>query len=145
MSIGERIAEERKRLGFTQAAFAERLGVSLSSQKRYEIDDRSPDVHYVGALAEAGADVAYVMMGTRSPQDQLRFYSKFDRNAAEILALTALHLDVENFADAVSQIPEDSPQFWRDIVYALIENSPTLQEVIKIESDRTGKRKKLPR
>ena len=145
MSIGERIAEERKRLGFTQAAFAQRLGVSLSSQKRYEIDDRSPDIHYVGAMAEVGSDVAYIIMGTRATKDQVRFYSKFDRDTSEQLALTALHLDVENFADAVSQIPEDSPQFWRDIVYALIENSPTLQEAIKIESARTGKRKKLPR
>lgn len=138
MSIGERIAEERKRLGITQASFADKLGVSLSSQKRYETNDRSPDIDYVGALVEVGADVAYIMTGTRTPQDRLRFFSKFDRDAAELLALSALHLDIDGFADAVSEISaaEDSPQFWRDVVYALIQNSPTLQEVIK---DRVGK------
>lgn len=141
MSIGERIAEERKRLGFTQAAFAERLGVSLSSQKRYEVNDRLPDIDYVGALVEVGADVAFIMMGTRTPQDRLRFFSKFDRDTAELLALTALHLDVESFATAVGEIttPEDSPQFWRDVVNALVKNSPTLQEVITGEITYTKK------
>ena len=139
MSIGERIAEERKRLRLTQAVFAEKLGVSLSSQKRYEINNRAPNVHYIGAIAEIGVDVAYVMTGSHDPRKRLSFAVAFDRLAAETLALAALDLDTESFADAVSTIQCDSKEYFSAVLDALIKNSSPLQ-------DRLGvlKRKNAP-
>lgn len=63
MNIGERIARERKRLGQSQAGFAKKVGVSLSSQKRYESGERTPDVEYLAAIAPVGIDINYVLNG----------------------------------------------------------------------------------
>lgn len=63
MSIGERIAEERKRMGLSQSAFAELVGISFSSQRRYESGSRDPDTSYLDSLRKNGVDVQYVMTG----------------------------------------------------------------------------------
>lgn len=73
MTVAQRIAEERKRLGLSQAAFADAVGVSLSSQKRYEKGEREPDTAYLSALAGFGVDVGYVMGYTQSkPEEKLQ-------------------------------------------------------------------------
>lgn len=61
MGISDRIVSERKRLGLSQAKFAQCAGVSLSTQKRYEKGERAPDTAYLEALAKEGVDVNYVM------------------------------------------------------------------------------------
>jgi transcriptional regulator with XRE-family HTH domain len=63
MNICERITKERKRLGESQAAFAKKVGVSLSSQKRYETGERTPDVEYLAVIASIGVDINYVLNG----------------------------------------------------------------------------------
>jgi len=63
VTIGKRIAEERKRLGFTQAQFAKLTGVSFSSQRRYEDGRSAPDTDYLDALARIGVDYFYVLTG----------------------------------------------------------------------------------
>lgn len=70
MGIGERIAESRRRLGLSQTAFAERVGVSLSSQKRYEGGEREPDTSYIKSLRSLGVDVEYVLTGETSSDAQ---------------------------------------------------------------------------
>lgn len=62
--VGARLAEERKRLGLSQAAFAEFVGVSFSSQRRYENGERSPDTDYLDALRKRRIDTDYVVTGT---------------------------------------------------------------------------------
>lgn len=61
MSVGKRIAEERKRLGLSQAAFAALVGVSFSTQRRYEDGRSAPPTTYLNAAGEVGVDVGYVM------------------------------------------------------------------------------------
>ncbi len=61
MAIGKRIAEERKRLRLNQADFAQRAGVSFSSQRRYEDGRSAPDTAYLEALAQMGVDVGFVV------------------------------------------------------------------------------------
>lgn len=144
MSIGDRITEERKRLRFTQAAFANKLGISLSSQKRYETNNGVPDLHYMAGLAELDVDVAYVMTGSRTPRERLRFLSGFERMSAELFALTALHLDVGGFADSVEAITaiEGTPEFLSLVIDALIENSPPLQERLGTKKIKSASAKK---
>lgn len=64
--IGLRIREERERLGLNQTDFGLGVGVSRGTQKAYELENNSPDLRYVAALENAGADVKYVISGRRS-------------------------------------------------------------------------------
>lgn len=67
LNIGERLKEERVRLGFNQADFAAFAGVAKTSQFNYEKGDRSPDAAYLAAVGEKGVDVLYVVSGERKP------------------------------------------------------------------------------
>lgn len=66
MGIGDRLKEERERLGFNQTEFAAKAGASKNSQYNYEKGERSPDASYLAAVAEQGVDVLYVVTGQRS-------------------------------------------------------------------------------
>ncbi|WP_028696140.1 helix-turn-helix domain-containing protein [Pseudomonas cremoricolorata] len=65
MNIGERLREERVRLGLNQADFAAIAGVTKTSQFNYEKGERSPDAAYLAALALHGVDILYVVTGER--------------------------------------------------------------------------------
>lgn len=66
VASGERLREERQRLGLSQTAFGELAGVTKKSQALYESGDRSPDGVYFAAAAAAGVDIRYVITGQRS-------------------------------------------------------------------------------
>lgn len=68
LNIGERLKEERVRLGFNQAEFAAFGGVAKTSQFNYEKGDRSPDADYLAAVSAKGVDILYVVTGERKPQ-----------------------------------------------------------------------------
>ena len=57
MGIGERLKEERERLGFSQTEFAAVAGASKNSQYNYEKGERCPDAAYLAAVAEKGVDI----------------------------------------------------------------------------------------
>lgn len=64
----ERLKEERLRLGLSQPAFGELVGVGKPAQIRYEKGERSPDSDYLQAAAAAGCDVLYLLTGRREPK-----------------------------------------------------------------------------
>jgi len=66
LNIGERLREERARLGLNQGDFAAVAKVSKTTQFNYEKGERSPDAAYLEAVAAAGVDVLYVLTGNRS-------------------------------------------------------------------------------
>lgn len=66
MSIGERLREERERLGFTQPAFAGLAETTKKSQIDYEKDLTQPKAGYLAAIAKVGADVQYIVTGVCS-------------------------------------------------------------------------------
>lgn len=68
MAIGERLKQERSRLGFSQTDLAGVGGVGKTTQINYEKGERSPDAGYLAAVAEKGVDVLYVVTGERKPQ-----------------------------------------------------------------------------
>ena len=78
MSVGARLREERRRLGYTQEAFAGLGNVGRKSQHRYEAGTRSPDANYLEAIAAAGADIAYIVIGVSCD----RFYLPSERGDA---------------------------------------------------------------
>ncbi len=65
-SIGKRFAEERKRMGMSQRAIAERIGISLKMISRYEGDKSVPSGDVLAKLAAIGADVLYILTGKRA-------------------------------------------------------------------------------
>ncbi|WP_432239920.1 helix-turn-helix domain-containing protein [Herbaspirillum robiniae] len=66
MTFGQRLKEERKRLGMTQPDFAQVGKVEKNTQLNYEQDKRSPTADYLLAIADAGVDIHYVMHGERA-------------------------------------------------------------------------------
>lgn len=66
MGIGDRLREERERLGMNQEAFGAIAGVRKQAQLLYEKGERHPDAQYLAAIAAAGADVLYILTGRRS-------------------------------------------------------------------------------
>lgn len=66
-ALGERLKEERERLGLNQADFGTIGGVNRNSQANYEKGERSPDASYMAAVAAIGVDVLYVITGARTP------------------------------------------------------------------------------
>lgn len=68
MGIGQRLKEERDRLGYNQTEFAALGGAAKNSQYNYEKGERSPDSEYLAAIAKAGADVLYIVTGERTPR-----------------------------------------------------------------------------
>lgn len=67
-SIGERLREERERLGFNQTAFGAIGGVQKQAQLKYEKGERFPDASFLEAVSKVGADVQYIVTGQRSAQ-----------------------------------------------------------------------------
>lgn len=65
VSIGDRLREERVRLGLTQPQIGEVGGVTKKTQMLYESGERAPDANYLSAIAAHGADVRYVLTGER--------------------------------------------------------------------------------
>lgn len=65
-TAGDRLKEERQRLGLNQTEFGALAGVQKQAQLKYEKCERSPDADYLGAIAKAGADIQYIVTGVRS-------------------------------------------------------------------------------
>lgn len=65
LTIGARLAEERKRLGHSQTTLGTSAGVSKVTQFKYERDETSPTADYLARAGEMGVDVLYVVTGRR--------------------------------------------------------------------------------
>lgn len=64
--VGDRLREERDRLGLNQTDFGALGSVSRGTQKAYELGTNSPDLRYLAALERAGVDVQYVLTGAKA-------------------------------------------------------------------------------
>jgi transcriptional regulator with XRE-family HTH domain len=65
-SFGQRLREERERLGIKVTDFGTQAGVQKNAQINYEADRRSPDSNYLSAAAKQGVDIYYVLTGQRT-------------------------------------------------------------------------------
>lgn len=71
-TIGERLREERVRLGMSQSAFGATAGVTKTTQINYEKGARAPDAEYLAAAHRIGVDIHYVIAGVRSAAADLQ-------------------------------------------------------------------------
>lgn len=67
-TIGDRLKEERLRLGYNQSNFAEVGGVQKNAQIKYESNQRKPDAGYLEQIAKIGCDIQYIITGVRAIQ-----------------------------------------------------------------------------
>lgn len=63
--FGDRLLAERKRLGLSQSACGQIGAVQRLTQSRYEAQTSVPDLEYVAALEQAGADALFLLSGMR--------------------------------------------------------------------------------
>ena len=126
VSFGDRLREERVRLGMNQSVFGEASGVTEKSQMLYEEGERAPDAVYLMAVSAAGVDVRYVITGHRdapaqkvpSPEEKLMLqYFREAVPAVRKAALAALlsngplnssGLNMSNLGDGNVQIGSGS-------------------------------------
>lgn len=67
MTIGDRLKEERSRLGLSQTDLGAAGGVGKTTQINYEKSSGSPDAKYLSAVATLGVDILYVVTGVPTP------------------------------------------------------------------------------
>ncbi len=113
LNIGERLREERERLGFSQSAIGAIGGVKKLAQLKYEQGERYPGADYLAAVAKVGVDTLYIVTGERSvgslTADETELLEKFRSapmavKAAAIAAVTAGSAQVkQTFHGAVGQ------------------------------------------
>ena len=65
MPIGDRLREERDRLGLSQPNFAALAGTTKQTLFSWETGKTAPDGFQLAAFAAAGVDVLYVITGER--------------------------------------------------------------------------------
>jgi len=65
LEIAGRIAEERIRLGMTQAEFGGATQTHRNTVRHYETGERKPDPLFLAALGNMGIDLFYVLTGAR--------------------------------------------------------------------------------
>ncbi|MFZ6772288.1 helix-turn-helix domain-containing protein [Undibacterium sp. SXout7W] len=93
--VGARLAEERARLGYSQNALATLLAKTSRTQIKYESGETNPDTTYLFNLNKLGADIYYIVTGTKSTnsiskdeQEVIDGYRALDlRGKAGVLAL----------------------------------------------------------
>lgn len=69
VELGERIKEERTRLGYTREEVGDRTGITTRTIISYEQGARKPSVEFLMAFAEIGADPYYILMDKRIAVD----------------------------------------------------------------------------
>lgn len=65
-TIGDRLKNERERLGLSQTQLGAIGGVQKQSQLKYENGATYPNANYLNEVAKVGIDILYVVLGTRA-------------------------------------------------------------------------------
>lgn len=64
--LGERLKNEREKLGLSQEQLGAIGGVKKLAQFRYESGETFPNAQYLTEVSKVGIDVNYVLFGTRA-------------------------------------------------------------------------------
>lgn len=65
-TVGERVKEERKRLGLTQAELAQACGFNARAVKAAEANENWPSGPLLAGMLRMGMDVVYILSGARN-------------------------------------------------------------------------------
>ena len=67
-AVGNRLQQERKRIGLNQDDFAQKVGVAKRTLAGYEGGTGDVGATVLALAAELGVDVLYIVTGARTPQ-----------------------------------------------------------------------------
>lgn len=101
LALAKRLAEERKRVGKTQAQFCSACGIGKTTQYQYERGERSPNTDYLEAAEALGVDVLYILTGSRQV------------SVRAVLSGLAVDLSPEAIADKVLAIGDKRSAAYR--------------------------------
>ena len=99
-TLGSRITQKRKALGFTQEELAEKLSVSAQAVSKWENDLSCPDITLLPTLAKIlsstvdelltgkNDEVKYVPEGQRKPLDELTLYVLMESDKGDKMKIT---------------------------------------------------------
>lgn len=65
-TLGERLKNEREKLGLSQEQLGAIGGVKKLAQFRYESGETFPNAQYLTEVSKVGIDVNYILFGTRA-------------------------------------------------------------------------------
>ncbi len=106
VSIGERIRVARKGLNLTQGEFAERCGVVLKTQSRFERDDNLPGGAYLIAAAALGVDVNHVLTGRPGAANDVEgaLLLRFRESSADVQGVVLRALEIPATGQKASSV-----------------------------------------
>ena len=139
--LGDRLKEERQRLGLTQPVFAEYAAAKKRTLIDWEKGVSSPTVLQLQSLAAIGADVIYILTGARLSSDlverlteMLRVTFKAEPNGGPITA-SAYKAVLEASANAVA---EAAPEYLTSGEQALLDDYRACNEAGKKALEATA-------
>lgn len=98
MNIGQRLKEERERIGMSQTEFASVASASKHAQINWEKGETTPNANALAAWAAIGLDVLYVVTGLRAGGHEQPVEADMTRTAA----LSAEHQELITHYDGSS-------------------------------------------
>ena len=144
--FGDRLRQERTRLGLTQEAFAAIGGVKKLAQINYEQGKTLPDAGYMVALAGIGVDLSYVMLGvpasnalTDDENELLAGYRRLDlRGKARVLGV------VEGIGEPVVTSPSRTVERNTQMVFHGKVGQQIHGDITAPQTINVGRKKKSP-
>lgn len=106
--LGQRLKEERERLGMTQAKFAAACGVGKTAQYTYEASQRFPGAEYLAAAESLGVDVTYLFSGMREGEKVDFDLAHWELFEGVFLALGYSPIDIKRFTKMIVPLLHDS-------------------------------------
>lgn len=104
MKIGERLKEERMRLGLSQTAFAQKAGIHRNTQIKYEVGARYPTSEYLNSIGNIGVDVFYIFSGVKSEDRDVLDVAKIELCEGLYSALGFSHQDIKSLLIEMTKI-----------------------------------------
>lgn len=117
-NFSERLRDVRKRMGKSQAAFAEMAGVSLGSQGQYERGVAEPSAAYFLSLAEMGIDMNFLFASEYETSAAARHVAELQNvllqmpPAQQAMGFAILSLVQETAATSTATV-ENADEIWR--------------------------------
>lgn len=102
--IGERLKEERLRIGLSQTAFAQKVGIHRNTQIKYESGERHPDTEYINSIGAIGVDVFYIYSGVKSEDRDMHEVAQIEFREGIYTALGFSHQEIRNLLLEMMQI-----------------------------------------
>lgn len=102
--INERLKDERVRLGLSQAAFAQKIGIHRNTQIKYEAGERYPDSEYLNSIGAIGVDVFYIFSGVKSEDRDMLDVAKIELCEGFYAALGFSHQDIKSLLIEMTKI-----------------------------------------